>query len=318
MPGILLELSRLAEETGIEFESITPHESAADAGFQQVPIPLVFDGNFYELSDFLFRLGRSSACARGELHATGRLFSVESLAFAEAQRGFPELTATLTVNAYVFGTGVPAKPLPARPPRRRPRRRRPPMRRPSSGGEPLMAKRIDPLKAKQAKQKKIAIALGVSSRRRRRVPGAEDARRCSRARSRSPPPRDDADAGGSDTRDGDARPACAPAAPAAVRGVRRLATSRPASGEGQLQSFELFRSKDPFEQQAGATRRGPAPAPSAAQPTPVNLPTAANWWLRLGERRLGCAGAAPRGTGRPVASAVQPPRPRRPSLSTAR
>ena len=56
MPGILLELSRIAEETGIEFQSVTPAAAVVAGGFQKVPISLAFDGNFYELSDFLFRL----------------------------------------------------------------------------------------------------------------------------------------------------------------------------------------------------------------------------------------------------------------------
>jgi hypothetical protein len=112
MPGILLELARLAEETGIEFDSVAPGASTAATDFQQVPISLVFDGSFYELSDFLFRLRTLVGVRAGELHATGRLFSVESLSFIEADRGFPELTANLTVNAYVFGTGAAASPLP--------------------------------------------------------------------------------------------------------------------------------------------------------------------------------------------------------------
>ncbi len=116
MPGILLELSRLAEETGIEFQSIAPQESTAAGDFQQVPISLVFDGNFYELSDFLFRLRTLVGVHAGELHARGRLFSVKTLDFAESGDGFPELIATMTVNAYVFGTEVPASTVPPVPP----------------------------------------------------------------------------------------------------------------------------------------------------------------------------------------------------------
>lgn len=116
MPGLLLELSRLAEETGIEFNSITPQESTAATGYQLLPVQVVFDGNFYELSDFLFRLRTLVGVRGGVLHAGGRLYSVKSLSFAEGTKGFPNLTATLTVNAYVFGTDVPAAPPTAPPP----------------------------------------------------------------------------------------------------------------------------------------------------------------------------------------------------------
>jgi hypothetical protein len=73
-----------------------------------VPISLAFDGNFYELSDFLFRLRTLVGVRGGELRAAGRLFSVESISFAESSKGFPELGATLSVVAYVYGTDAPA------------------------------------------------------------------------------------------------------------------------------------------------------------------------------------------------------------------
>jgi Tfp pilus assembly protein PilO len=113
MPGMLLELNRIARETGIRFESITPQETADAGGYLRRPIDLVFDGNFYELSDFLFRLRSLVRVRGGQLEATGRLFTVNSLNFVESQRGFPRIKATLNVNAYVYGTGAP---VPAQPP----------------------------------------------------------------------------------------------------------------------------------------------------------------------------------------------------------
>lgn len=113
MPGILLELDRIAEETGIQFDSITPESSTVEGGYQVVPIGLVFRGNFYELSDLLFRVRTLVGVRRGELQARGRLYSVETLDFAESPDGFPELTANLTLNAYVYGTEAAASTLPA-------------------------------------------------------------------------------------------------------------------------------------------------------------------------------------------------------------
>lgn len=108
MPGILLELDRIAEETGIEFQSVTPAASEVVGDFQTVPITLAFDGNFYELSDFLFRLRTLVGVRGGELRAAGRLFAVGSISFAESTKGFPELGATLSIVAYVYGNDVPA------------------------------------------------------------------------------------------------------------------------------------------------------------------------------------------------------------------
>jgi type IV pilus assembly protein PilO len=120
MPGMLLELNRIARETGIRFESITPQEGADAGGYLRRPIDLVFDGNFYELSDFLFRLRSLVRVRGGQLEATGRLFTVNSLSFVESEREFPRIKATLNVSAYVYGTGAaaptPAAPTGAQPP----------------------------------------------------------------------------------------------------------------------------------------------------------------------------------------------------------
>jgi Tfp pilus assembly protein PilO len=105
MPGVLLELNRIARETGIRFESITPQDASDAGGYQRRPIDLIFDGNFYELSDFLFRLRSLVRVRGGELEATGRLFTVNSLNFVESERAFPQIKATLNVSAYVYGTG---------------------------------------------------------------------------------------------------------------------------------------------------------------------------------------------------------------------
>lgn len=114
MPGVLLELNRIARETGIRFESLASAEQASDAGgYLRQPIELVFDGNFYELSDFLYRLRSLVSVRGGELDATGRLFTVRTLGFVESEGGFPQIRATLNVDAFVYGTGTPtAQPTP--------------------------------------------------------------------------------------------------------------------------------------------------------------------------------------------------------------
>ena len=117
MPGVLLELNRIARETGIRFESITPQDGTDAGGYLRQPIDLVFEGNFYELSDFLYRVRTLVSVHNGELRATGRLFTVRSLSFVEGERAFPQIKATLGVDAYVYGTGdpsaAPATPAPA-------------------------------------------------------------------------------------------------------------------------------------------------------------------------------------------------------------
>jgi Tfp pilus assembly protein PilO len=108
MSGVLLELNRIAADTGITFEAISPQTAVPISGYQAVPIQLTFKGNFYNLSDFLYRLRTLVHVDDGRLAATGRLFAIDTLDFAESQEGFPRITATLVVDAFVYGTGAPA------------------------------------------------------------------------------------------------------------------------------------------------------------------------------------------------------------------
>jgi type IV pilus assembly protein PilO len=111
MAGIVLELSRIARETGIAFESITPQGPAAQTGFQMLPVTLVFDGNYFELSDFLYRLRSLVRVRSGRLAATGRLFVVDSISFSESKQSFPRIQASVVVNTFVYGD----QPLPGTP-----------------------------------------------------------------------------------------------------------------------------------------------------------------------------------------------------------
>lgn len=107
MPGILLQLSQVARQTGIQFQSISPDPATTLTGYQVVPINLIFQGNFYDLADFIYRLRNLVVVKGGDLTATGRLFSVDTLDFAEGENKFPQIQATLTVDAYVYGSATP-------------------------------------------------------------------------------------------------------------------------------------------------------------------------------------------------------------------
>jgi type IV pilus assembly protein PilO len=109
MPDLLLELSQLARDTGIRFDSISPQTIAPLGGYVVLPISVTFQGNFYNLADFLYRLRSLVSVHAGRLDATGRLFSVDTLTFNESTLKFPQIQATLIVDAFVYGSGVPAQ-----------------------------------------------------------------------------------------------------------------------------------------------------------------------------------------------------------------
>jgi type IV pilus assembly protein PilO len=108
MPDLVLEVSQLARDTGIRFDSITPQPWTVLGSYTVLPISVTFQGNFYNLADFLYRLRSLVTVHGGRLDATGRLFAVDTLDFAQSQEGFPQIAATLVVDAFVYGTATPA------------------------------------------------------------------------------------------------------------------------------------------------------------------------------------------------------------------
>jgi type IV pilus assembly protein PilOP len=115
MPGLMFELARVAHETGISFDSITPSEPVPVSGYQKVPVSLVFQGNFFELSDFLYRLRNLVQVRDNRLRVDGRLFAVEGIDFGQGVKQFPEVQATLNASAFVYGS-APATTPPTTPP----------------------------------------------------------------------------------------------------------------------------------------------------------------------------------------------------------
>lgn len=104
MPGILLTLDQMAKEAGITLSSISPGAPIGLSGFTAVPINVAVVGSFYDLSDFLFRLRKLVSIRRSKLDATGRLFTVDSVDFEQGTVPYPDLQATLTMEAFVYGS----------------------------------------------------------------------------------------------------------------------------------------------------------------------------------------------------------------------
>ena len=56
MPNILLELSQLARDAGVDLESISPGQQTPVNGQMTIPITLNVGGDFYTVTDMLDRL----------------------------------------------------------------------------------------------------------------------------------------------------------------------------------------------------------------------------------------------------------------------
>lgn len=105
MPDLLLELDQVARASGVTVLSITPTSPTAANGYEVVPVRLTFTGDFYALTDLMYRLRALVAVRHGALDASGRLFSVDSLSLAPTGKG-KDLSASVTVNAFQYGGGT--------------------------------------------------------------------------------------------------------------------------------------------------------------------------------------------------------------------
>lgn len=106
MTGIMLQLNQTASDAGIDFETISPQPAELLGDYQRVGITVMFNGDYYALTDFLFRLRNLVTVRGGALNATGRMFTVQSITFGEGDGGFPNISATLTLQAFVYGTKI--------------------------------------------------------------------------------------------------------------------------------------------------------------------------------------------------------------------
>jgi Tfp pilus assembly protein PilO len=101
--SVILELNAVATASGVDFISIAPQAPATrEGGFQAVPIKLTFEGSYYDLTDFLFRLRNLVIVRDGELESAGRLFTLDALDLHEGSLGFPQVQAGLTVSAFTY------------------------------------------------------------------------------------------------------------------------------------------------------------------------------------------------------------------------
>jgi Tfp pilus assembly protein PilO len=108
MSNVILQLNQIAEDTGITFDEITPQAPTQDTNYDVHPITVVFTGTYYNLSDFLLRVRNLVRVHDGKLISNGRMFAVTGVSFTEADQKFPYLSANLTIDAFVLGSGQTA------------------------------------------------------------------------------------------------------------------------------------------------------------------------------------------------------------------
>lgn len=116
-PDVILQLNSLAEASGISFDQIQPGAVGVSTSptaavvtdpFATEPISVKFSGSFYNLLAFLQRMRNLVRVENGKLYTAGRLFDVSNIEFAQGTKGWPQVQATLTINAFVPQPPAPA------------------------------------------------------------------------------------------------------------------------------------------------------------------------------------------------------------------
>ena len=108
VPGIMLELGRLAGVRSITVSSIAPSTQVAGTGYAVQPLTVSLEGRFSNVSRFLGDVRRLVHVRKGNLDVRGRLFAVDDVALGQpdAPKKFPSIKATVTLDAFLF-TGEP-------------------------------------------------------------------------------------------------------------------------------------------------------------------------------------------------------------------
>ena len=80
-----------------------------------IPVVVTAEGSYREITRFVRRARELVRFRRGQIRATGRLFTVQAVELAESNaKRFPFIDATITLNAYVYdGPIVAEEPPPA-------------------------------------------------------------------------------------------------------------------------------------------------------------------------------------------------------------
>jgi hypothetical protein len=104
VPQLVLQLSRIATEEHVSFDSITPQAPLTYSGYEAIPMTILLTGNFLDIENFLGQLENQVSVSGDGVAATGRLYDVLGVTL-QATTPAPKLTATLTIDAFNY-TGL--------------------------------------------------------------------------------------------------------------------------------------------------------------------------------------------------------------------
>ena len=105
---MLRQLLRAANRSDVRLDSVTPQAAAAKSGYSAVPINVVVTGRYFGVQRFLRELRTQAGVAGSHVHASGRLFSVDSVSLAAGEAKLPQLAATIQLNVFTYSGSAAA------------------------------------------------------------------------------------------------------------------------------------------------------------------------------------------------------------------
>ena len=112
IPSMIVELQATANEAGIKFMKIVPDTPVAGTdGGTVVPLELNFQGQIFDVNDFLYRVENYARMEGNDVTVNGRLINVISIEMSQPTLGdeFPTVLVQMGANAYMTGAPPPSK-----------------------------------------------------------------------------------------------------------------------------------------------------------------------------------------------------------------
>jgi type II secretory pathway pseudopilin PulG len=97
--------------------ALPPGATVGTAGFPTMPFSFDFDGKFFDMQRFLRSLDALTTVRGESISVKGRLLTVDGVALKAGPKGFPDVSATVAVTAYLLPAdeGLTAGAAPAAP-----------------------------------------------------------------------------------------------------------------------------------------------------------------------------------------------------------
>lgn len=103
VPSMMVELQSTANDAGIKFMKIVPDTPVAGSeGGTVVPFSLEFQGQYFDVNDFLYRVENYARMEGNDISVSGRLINIVTLDLVEPSvGGFPDVLVKIGANAYM-------------------------------------------------------------------------------------------------------------------------------------------------------------------------------------------------------------------------